>query len=74
MFLNGAGIIKFQVITSAIFGVGCLIVKVAFTHLYGVAGVPWSTIIAYATLTVIPSVVYVPRVLQRMADAAELNG
>jgi O-antigen/teichoic acid export membrane protein len=66
MFLNGAGIVKFQVITSAIFGVGCLLMKIIFTHLYGIAGVPWATVITYIFFAAIPYAWYVPRVMKQM--------
>ena len=60
MFLNGIGVVKFQVILACIFGVGCLILKILFTRMYGVAGVPWATVITYSLLTVLPYTVYVP--------------
>ena len=66
MFLNGAGIVKFQVIVAAVFGIGCLLTKIVFTHLYGIAGVPWATIVTYALLAAFPYFWYVPRLIKRM--------
>ncbi|MGB8481130.1 MAG: oligosaccharide flippase family protein [Acidobacteriaceae bacterium] len=66
MFLNGAGIVKFQVIVATIFGIGCLLVKVLLTHHYGIAGIPWATVITYALLTVLPCAWYVPRLLRKI--------
>ena len=66
MFLNGAGIIKFQVVVAAMFGIGCLLTKIVFTHLYGIAGVPWATTITYIFLAAIPYAWYVPRVMKQM--------
>jgi O-antigen/teichoic acid export membrane protein len=66
MFLNGAGVIKFQVVTASIFGIGCLLTKIVFTHLYGIAGVPWATTITYIFLAAIPYAWYVPRVMKQM--------
>ena len=66
MFLNGAGIVKFQVIVAAIFGIGCLLTKIVFTHLYGISGVPWATIVTYSLLSALPCALYVPRLLGRM--------
>ena len=74
MFLNGAGIIKFQVVVAAMFGIGCLLVKILFTHLYGIAGVPWATIITYSLITVLPCAWYVPRFLRRMEAQAPTAG
>jgi O-antigen/teichoic acid export membrane protein len=65
MFLNGAGIVKFQVVTASIFGVGCLAAKVLLTHLYGITGVPWATIITYGILSALPCAFYVPRLLKK---------
>lgn len=66
MFLNGAGIVKFQVIVAAIFGIGCLLTKIVFTRLYGISGVPWATIVTYSLLSALPCALYVPRLLGRM--------
>ena len=66
MFLNGAGILKFQVGIAAIFGIGCLVVKILLTQLYGVAGVPWATIVTYILFAALPYAWYVPRVMKRM--------
>jgi O-antigen/teichoic acid export membrane protein len=74
MFLNGAGIVKFQVITASVFGIGCLFVKIFLTHLYGVAGVPWATIITYIFFSALPFAWYVPRLLKRInLQTAPLN-
>lgn len=66
VFLNGASIIRFQVIVASIFGVGCLLIKIFFTRHFGIVGVPWATILTYILLNVIPCVIYVPRVLRKM--------
>jgi len=70
-FLNGAGILRFQVITSTIFGVVCLAAKLFLISRLGLVCVPWITFITYALLVVVPSAIYVPRLLARMtADSA----
>ena len=66
MFLNGAGIVKFQVIVATIFGIGCLLVKILLTRHYGIAGVPWATIITYIVFAAIPYAWYFPRVMKQM--------
>lgn len=73
MFLNGAGIVKFQVITASIFGIGCLAVKILLTQQYGIAGVPWATIVTYSLLTAFPYVLYVPRLLRQMEAKAHVE-
>jgi O-antigen/teichoic acid export membrane protein len=71
MFLNGVGIVKFQVIVASVFGIGCLLAKVVLVKLYGVAGVPWATILTYSLLSVVPYLLYVPRFLRQMEAAGE---
>ena len=66
MFLNGASIVRFQIIVASIFGIGCLSLKILLTQRYGIAGVPWATIITYSLLAAFPYFVYVPRLLRRM--------
>jgi O-antigen/teichoic acid export membrane protein len=69
-FLNGASIVRFQVIVASIFGVGCLGLKITFIRRYGLVGVPWATILAYGLLSVVPFVLYVPQILKRMDSSA----
>lgn len=66
MFLNGASIMRFQVIISCFFGIICIATKVLFTRHYGSAGVPWATILTYATLIALPCLFYIPRILARL--------
>lgn len=65
-FLNGAGIVRFQVIVASIFGASCLLTKIYFTKYFGIVGVPWATILTYVLLNVIPCAIYVPRLLRRI--------
>jgi O-antigen/teichoic acid export membrane protein len=74
MFLNGAGIVKFQVAIACIFGIGCLLVKIAFTRHYGIAGVPWATVITYGLLGALPYAFYMPRLFRQMGTrVAKVN-
>jgi O-antigen/teichoic acid export membrane protein len=72
MFLNGASIVRYQIIVATLFGAGCLTVKVLLTRHYGVIGIPWATISTYALLVVLPSVIYVPRMLKDLPAAPSL--
>jgi len=67
MFLNGCEIIRFQVVVASIFGLGCVVTKVMLVHRFGVASVPWATILAYSLLSAVPSAFYVPVLLKRMS-------
>lgn len=74
VFLNGGSVVKFQVITAAVFGAGCLALKIILVRRFGLIGIPWATIIAYTLLVVIPCALYVPRLLKKMdARAAALS-
>jgi Na+-driven multidrug efflux pump len=70
-FLNGASIIRFQVVVASIFGAGCLALKIFLIRRYGIEGVPWATILAYGLLNGVPCVLYVPRIVRRMESRAE---
>ncbi len=67
MFFNGGGIMKFQIITSIIFAIACLATKILLAGRYGIIGVPWATIITYGLIAMLPSIFYVPRLLEQMA-------
>lgn len=74
MFLNGTGMVKFQVILACIFGTGCLLLKILFTRLYGIAGVPWATVITYTLFAALPYMWYIPRLLREMeATSAQIS-
>jgi O-antigen/teichoic acid export membrane protein len=65
-FLNGASVIRFQVIVASIFGIGCLISKVFLVHRFGIIGVPWATIVAYLVLNAMPCALYIPSFVRRL--------
>jgi O-antigen/teichoic acid export membrane protein len=71
-FLNGASAIKFQVIVSSLFGVGCVTAKLFFIRYYGVSGIPWATVITYLLLNASPYLLYIPRLIDRMDRRASL--
>lgn len=62
-FLNGASIIRFQVVVASIFGVGCLALKIYFIRRYGIESIPWATILAYGFFSVVPFALYIPRLI-----------
>jgi O-antigen/teichoic acid export membrane protein len=66
MFLNGASVVRFQIIFASLFGIACLVTKVMLVRRFGIVALPWTTIATYASLSAIPCVIYVPRLLQRM--------
>lgn len=69
MFLNGASIMRFQIVVSSIFGVTCLAVKVYLTGRYGIVAVPWATLITYLAIVIFSCAIYVPRALKHLHRA-----
>jgi O-antigen/teichoic acid export membrane protein len=66
MFLNGANIIGFQVVTAIIMSIGAILAKIALSKAIGLPGIIWGTVIAYALLSGIPQLIYVPQVISKM--------
>jgi O-antigen/teichoic acid export membrane protein len=71
MFLNGASIMRFQIIVASIFGVSCLAVKVYLTRRYGIVAVPWSTLVTYLSIVIVSCAIYVPRALRNLHGASD---
>jgi O-antigen/teichoic acid export membrane protein len=69
-FLNGAGIMRFQVGIFCVFGVVCLAAKVWSVRRYGIVALPWATVITYGLLVILPYVWYVPYLIERMTAKA----
>src|SRR5580698_319715 len=72
MFLNGASIMRFQIIVASIFGVACLAVKIYLTHRYGIVAVPWATLITYLAIVIFSCTIYLPRALKHLHRAYNL--
>jgi O-antigen/teichoic acid export membrane protein len=66
MFLNGANVIRFQVIVAVVMAPAALATKIALADMIGVPGIIWGTIIAYCVLAALPIALYVPRVMSRL--------
>jgi O-antigen/teichoic acid export membrane protein len=71
VFLNGASMIRLQIIVGPFFTIGCIAAKIFFIRHYGVAAVPWATILSYVAAVALPYCFYVPRALKRMSHSAE---
>jgi O-antigen/teichoic acid export membrane protein len=65
-FLNGANVVRFQVICASFMAISALGLKIWFAGIFGLAGIIWGTVIAYILFSVIPSVYYVPLLFNRM--------
>ncbi|RZU41355.1 lipopolysaccharide biosynthesis protein [Edaphobacter modestus] len=64
IFLNGASIIKFQLLCASIFGAVCLTAKILSIRHYGIVGIPWAVILTYGLAVVLPYSFFVPRFFQ----------
>jgi O-antigen/teichoic acid export membrane protein len=70
IFLNGAGILRFQVVCGILMFAAALPLKIVFARTWGVAGVPWAAVLAYGAFVGIPMAVYVPRLLRRLSSGS----
>jgi hypothetical protein len=63
MFLNGANIVKPQVIIAVVFAICALGVKIGSVQRWGVSAMPWATLLSYLCLTALPYAIIVPRIV-----------
>jgi O-antigen/teichoic acid export membrane protein len=66
MLLNGLRLLRVQVMTAVAMAILNVSLSILLTAQFGVAGVIFGTVIAYATATLIPLSFYVPRVLRQL--------
>jgi O-antigen/teichoic acid export membrane protein len=69
MFLNGASIMRFQIVMASIFGLACLGLKIYLTGRFGIVAVPWATLLTYVSIVGISCAIYVPRALKHLHPA-----
>jgi O-antigen/teichoic acid export membrane protein len=70
MYLNGAHIVRLQLLLAAPFAVSCVLLKVFVVREFGVGAVPWATIATYTPITLIPVLIAVRRRTAARAAAA----
>jgi O-antigen/teichoic acid export membrane protein len=63
MFLNGSGLIRFQVLLAAILAAVSVVAKIYAVKTYGTAGVAWATVASYVVVVALPMAFTVPRYL-----------
>jgi len=68
MLLNGANVIRFQVVCILLMTVSNLLLSIFLTHKIGVSGVVWGSIAPQIILVLIPSLVYILRLLSTMVQ------
>lgn len=70
MLLNGAQVMRFQVVTAVLMATANILLSIALTSRIGVVGVVWGSIIAYSVFALIPVVFYLPRLFARIDRAS----
>jgi len=66
MFLNGANLVRFQIVVGVFFGTSCIALKIYVLKVFGIQAIPWATVLTYLPLVAIPTVIYVPHALQHL--------
>jgi O-antigen/teichoic acid export membrane protein len=66
MFLNGAAIMRFQLITFWCMAVMAITLKVALVPSIGIAAAAWANAVAVIVCVIIPDAIYVPQLLRRV--------
>lgn len=70
MVLNGVQVIKFQVVVALVMALANILLSIALASRIGVAGVVWGSVVAYSACTLIPALIYLPRLFARLEAAA----
>ncbi|GLQ88533.1 lipopolysaccharide biosynthesis protein [Dyella flagellata] len=63
-FLNAASIMRLQIVLAVAFGILCISLKAAVAANYGIAPLPWATVITYATVSLIPTLVLLRKLIR----------
>jgi O-antigen/teichoic acid export membrane protein len=66
MFLNGATVMRFQIIVASAFGLGCVTAKVLLIRRFGVVALPWATILSYGLLNALPYAFFIGKALHQL--------
>jgi O-antigen/teichoic acid export membrane protein len=66
MFLNGAQLIRFQLVMAVIMTAVNLPLSIWLTFTIGVAGVVWGSVLSYSLLLILPTMLYLPRALRQV--------
>lgn len=66
MFLNGANLLKFQVIMAVTMASTSIVVKITWANSIGISGIIWGTVCTYIAFTILPCLVFVPRFISKL--------
>lgn len=68
MFLNGANIVRVQVILSVLLAVTAISLKILLVGKIGIAGTVWATVIAFSLIVLLPYYFLFPGILKRVSN------
>jgi O-antigen/teichoic acid export membrane protein len=68
MFLNGVGVVRFQVWCAIAMMVSNIGLSITLAHAIGVSGVVWGSVIAQALFVLAPTALYIPRAMRRISS------
>lgn len=69
MFLNGAHVVKLQVMLAGMFSISCICLKLLLIDSFGLTVLPWTTVITYLALSLIPALSCMKRWLPSVSPA-----
>jgi O-antigen/teichoic acid export membrane protein len=69
MFLNGAQIIRFQILTATAGGIAILTLKIGLVSRFGVAGAVWATIVGYSLCVGLPAAFRIKQLLRALTHS-----
>jgi O-antigen/teichoic acid export membrane protein len=70
MFLQGMGVVRFQVVTAILMAIANLALSIVLTYRIGITGVVYGSIISWLICVLIPSGIYIPRLLRSIERRA----
>ena len=70
MFLNGASVVRLQVICASLLALVGLAAKIMLARRWGLPGIAWATVIVYCAVVAVPYLVAVPRILRLLPATA----
>ena len=74
MFLNGANVVGLQIGLASAMGGTAIVLKVLLVGRFGVSGAPWSVIVAYCVFVILPLIVMLPNIINRLKLADKSKG
>ena len=71
MFLNGIGVVRFQVVCSTAMAIMNIALSIILTHYIGVAGVVLGSVISMTICVLIPIFLYLPAFFETIAERSD---